>query len=107
EGAISGIIQMPGDEGAIPSLKPHISAIIPNPAMETATVSIWSPFEVSDAIIELYDIQGGLVKTIVLPILPKGNSAITIDLADYSSGAYMVILKTHRGTSTKNMVIIK
>ncbi|HPD33654.1 MAG TPA: T9SS type A sorting domain-containing protein, partial [Candidatus Kapabacteria bacterium] len=107
EGAISGIIQMPGDEGAIPSLKPHISAIIPNPAMETATVSIWSPFEVSDAIIELYDIQGGLVKTIVLPILPKGNSAITIDLADYSSGAYMVILKTHKGTSTKNMVIIK
>ncbi len=107
EGAISGIIQMPGDEGAIPTLKPHISAIIPNPAMETATVSVWSPVEVSNATIEIYNIQGGVVKSRVLPILPKGTSAINLNLSDYANGAYLLILKTPFGTAQKNLIIIK
>jgi hypothetical protein len=48
-----------------------------------------------------------LIKSISLQTIPQGTSAINLDLSDYASGAYMLILKTPFGTAQKDLIIIK
>ncbi len=104
EGAVSGI-EDSGD-GSAESMHPRINAVIPNPAVDAATVSLWLPRQMSGARLELYDARGGLVSARELT-LPAGSVAVEINLSSFTNGIYNLILRTADGISTKQLVIVR
>lgn len=105
EGAVSGIKEF--DDGSGSTLTPHISAIVPNPAMEKATVSLWFPSELNAVQLEVYDSIGTLVNKKFLTNLNRGTTAVELDLNTLPSGAYQVVLRTSLGVSNYKLVIVR
>lgn len=105
EGAVSGIKEF--DDGSGSTLFPRISSIVPNPAMEKATVSLWLPSELNAAQLEVYDSFGTLVNKKFLTNLNRGTTAVELDLKTFPSGAYQVVLRTSLGVSNYKLVIVR
>ncbi len=64
--------------------------IYPNPASETTTISFLNSEE-QQVTVELLDVQGKLLETILTPtLLPEGNQQINYSVASLSKGVYLV-----------------
>lgn len=76
----------------------------PNPFKNFTTI----PFELADAgkiKIELYDLQGRRLKTLVNDTYGKGKHEVKVDLSDLSRGIYLYQLKTGNGSQTLKMLV--
>ncbi len=80
--------------------------LYPNPAYNSTTISVAlsTPQEVS---LEIYDIQGRLVKTVANERASEGSHQYLVSLADMTSGVYYARLITDTFTSEKKLIITK
>jgi len=77
--------------------------IYPNPANNSTTVSIAlsTPQETS---LEIYDMQGRLVKTIAKERVSEGNHQYAISLSDITTGVYIVKVMSSQGVSVGKFI---
>ena len=85
-----------GDPSSITSALSLLTNIIPNPA--STFVTVYSSFQLTA--LEAYDLRGNKV----LDTKASGASA-TIDIADWPSGMYIVIVHTPAGNVAKKLVV--
>ena len=75
----------------------------PNPAVTIATIP-YTLKQNSEVIIELYDITGKYIKTLVSGYKIKGEHLITFSVDDLDSGTYFYTLKSNNLISTGRLV---
>ncbi len=77
----------------------------PNPANTAATVS-YSLDNAAQVGLNLYDINGKLVRTLVNGNVAAGNHRVDINTADLQEGVYFYTLTTDKFTATKRMTVV-
>ena len=78
---------------------------IPNPFSQTTYISFYLPEKVKNAVMQITDLNGKVLQTIVLK--DRGVSAVTIDATDFSQGSYLYSLIVDGKTvTTKKMVTV-
>jgi photosystem II stability/assembly factor-like uncharacterized protein len=78
----------------------------PNPFNPTTTIEFSLP--VKDAVtINVFDITGRLVTTLMNREMPAGTHKLVFDASKLSSGVYFYTIKTNAFTDTKKMILIK
>ncbi|MEG8947938.1 T9SS type A sorting domain-containing protein [Rosettibacter firmus] len=78
----------------------------PNP-FNPATVIEFDIPEITNVKLEVYDILGRKVKTILDERLEVGRYRVKFDGGDLSSGVYFYVLLTNKFSSVKKMVLVK
>ena len=78
----------------------------PNP-FNVNTVISFSLKEASPVTIDIYDITGAKVKTLVNADMSAGQHQVTWDASDVASGVYYYTLSANNTTETKQAVLIK
>ena len=72
--------------------------IYPNPASDVLNITADASIDTSDATLEMYDIQGRLVKQ-------YGNFVNQINISDLSAGVYILNIKKDGTVATKKLII--
>lgn len=78
----------------------------PNPFNPSTTI----PYKVArtgNVKIELYDVTGRLVRTLVDRQMQPGSYRITVNMRSLSSGLYLYRMQTSQGTQSRKMLLIK
>lgn len=83
-----------------------LSQNYPNPFNPETIIDYSIPVK-SEVTIELYDILGNKVRTLLDTSLDTGNYSISFNSSGLSSGIYIYSLKTGNFTGAKKMVIVK
>lgn len=79
--------------------------ITPNPVKALARINFTSDIN-SKGRIELIDINGKKIKTLVSPIkIEKGMNSYQIDLCDIKPGIYMLLVTTHEGFQVQKVIV--
>ncbi len=100
-----------GTGGDVPELVTELAGNFPNPFNPETNIA-FSLAETSDVRIDVFNIKGQKVKTLVNEKLDKGNHSIIWGGEDnldkqVSSGIYFYKMKAGRYTSTKKMILLK
>jgi len=78
----------------------------PNPFNPSTTIDFTVP--AADVVtLNVYNINGQLVRTLVNGTVERGAHSVTFDAAELSSGVYMYTLETSSQSLTKKMVLVK
>jgi hypothetical protein len=80
--------------------------IYPNPATNSTTVSV-SLSTSQEISLEIYDMQGRLVKALAKERVSQGTKQFNVSLTDMSTGMYYARLITENSTFEKKLVITK
>lgn len=101
----------PNQENTIPVVQTTLGNNYPNPFNPITTIS-YSVKDNAPVTLEVYNLKGQLVKTLVNEIQPSGNHQVTWNGTDNSgsavgSGVYYYRLRSGRFSSTKKMVLMK
>ncbi|MBA3972088.1 MAG: T9SS type A sorting domain-containing protein [Bacteroidetes bacterium] len=91
------------DESLIGSF--HFS-VSPNPIAKTAELK-YETQEQGSVRIELFDVKGQLIKTIINETQSKGSHVIIFDRSMLSAGNYFFTISNSLGTETKKVVIVE
>ena len=83
-----------------------LSQNYPNPFNPTTSISFSLP-EASDVRLEIFNIQGQKVTTLVNKQLEAGNHSINWDGRDAASGVYFYRIDAGSFTETKKMLLLK
>lgn len=78
----------------------------PNPFNPTTNISFDLPEE-SSVQLQIYDIQGKLVSTLVNETMDKGNYSVSFNSDGLPSGVYFYRLSTLNFTDIKRMLLLK
>jgi hypothetical protein len=78
----------------------------PNP-FNAATIINYSLPEATNVTIEIYDILGRRIETLIQEKQPAGVHTITFDASSLSSGVYFYRLQAGNDIETKRMVLLK
>jgi N-acetyl-anhydromuramyl-L-alanine amidase AmpD len=78
----------------------------PNPFNPATVIQFSSPFS-GVITLEIYDILGRKITTLLNEFKQAGTYRITADLKDFPSGVYYYTLKSNNFSSTKKMVLVK
>ncbi|NLA25484.1 MAG: T9SS type A sorting domain-containing protein, partial [Bacteroidales bacterium] len=78
-------------------------SIYPNPVRETTTLNFYLN-ENSDVNIQVFDIQGKLVRNMNFQNLDQGNNEKIMNFADLRGGMYMIKLSTKSETQTTRFI---
>jgi photosystem II stability/assembly factor-like uncharacterized protein len=78
----------------------------PNPFNPSTTISFSIP-NAGNVTLEVYDISGKLVKTLVNDFRQAGSHSVTMNASELASGVYMYKLISGSFTETKKMVLVK
>jgi hypothetical protein len=81
-------------------------SVSPNPIAKTAEIK-YQIAEEGNVKIELFDITGKLIKTIVNENQSKGSHLISFDKSSLSAGNYFFTISNGSGTDTKKIVIVE
>jgi len=105
---ISADIQMATSSEMSPDLpqRPELSQNYPNPFNPSTTIQ-FTLNRASDVTLEVFNITGQRVATLVRGALSAGNHRHTFDASGLSSGIYMYRLKTPEQMLTRQMILIK
>lgn len=76
----------------------------PNPFENTTTIQ-YSLSETSNVNLEIYNLQGKLVKTLNTGVQSSGSHELTFDLDKMTNGIYLSVLVTDRG-SKKQLIVL-
>lgn len=102
-GRDAGILDDPGSQ------LPEVFALhqnYPNPFNPTTTIPFDLPLE-SNVVIQIFDILGNRVATLVNESRPAGSHVVTFDAARYASGVYIIRMQAGGYTSTRKMMLLK
>lgn len=80
--------------------------IIPNPTTDLSSL-IFTLTKQAETSIEIFDLNGILVKTIIQGNLLPGNHYYQIDASDFNSGAYLAVVKSENTIITRKIVVIR
>ena len=80
--------------------------IFPNPAQDNATINV-TLSKSQQISLEMYDVQGKLVKNISKEKAITGKNQYQVSLADLAEGVYYVRLVSEEKTCSKKLVIVK
>lgn len=78
---------------------------VPNPANNTSTVN-YSLDNAAQVNMNLFDINGKLVRTLVNGNMAAGNHRVDINTADLQEGVYFYTLTTDKSIATKRMTVV-
>ncbi|MCD6162765.1 MAG: DNRLRE domain-containing protein [candidate division Zixibacteria bacterium] len=78
----------------------------PNPFNNSTTIS-YNLIKSSDVAVEIYNILGHKVKTLVNTVQHAGNYQVAWNAADLSSGVYFYTIKVGEIAQTKKLVLLK
>ncbi len=80
-------------------------SVSPNPIAKTAEIK-YEIAEQGNVKIELFDVTGKMIKTIVNENQSKGPHVISFDKSSFSAGNYFFTISNANGTETKKVVIV-
>lgn len=83
-----------------------ISEIEPNPVSSSSNVNIYLTNS-NNVNISIYDMAGTLIRTLQNGIMNSGNNQISINAADFNSGAYNVVITIGNESFVKKLNIVK
>ena len=75
----------------------------PNPASESVNVT-FSSEESANAVVSVMNLMGQMVYTDNVNI-HEGYNMVTIPVNQFTSGVYMVNIKTNKGMSTQKLIV--
>ncbi|MDR9367331.1 MAG: T9SS type A sorting domain-containing protein, partial [Balneolaceae bacterium] len=78
----------------------------PNPFNPTTQISYSIPQQ-SDVLLEVYDLTGKLITTLVNETVSSGTHSVTFDAENLSSGVYMYRLQTANRVLSRKLTVIK
>ena len=78
----------------------------PNPFSDRTTIT-YTLSEAGAVRLEVFDIQGRRIKTLVDRTLPPGRHRVEFDASRLSSGAYVYRLENPAGVQTRNMTLVR
>lgn len=81
-------------------------SVSPNPISKTAEIK-YQLAEEGNVKIEMFDITGKMIKTIVNENQSKGSHVINFDKSNFSAGNYFFTISNGSGTETKKVVIVE
>lgn len=81
-------------------------SVYPNPIAKTAEIK-YQIMEEGNVKIEMFDVTGKVVKTIVNENQAKGAHSINFDKSSFSAGNYFFTISNASGTETKKIVIVE
>lgn len=93
------------DGGETPS-QIQLNQNYPNPFNPTTQISYQVPQQ-SDVLLEVYDLTGKLITTLVNETVSSGTHSVTFDAANLSSGVYMYRLQTANRVLSRKLTVIK
>ncbi|MDZ7721008.1 MAG: T9SS type A sorting domain-containing protein [Balneolaceae bacterium] len=91
--------------GETPS-KVKLNQNYPNPFNPTTQISYQLPQQ-SNVLLEVYDLTGKLITTLVNETVSSGTHNVTFDAANLSSGVYMYRLQTANRVLSRKLTVIK
>lgn len=80
--------------------------LYPNPVTSLTKLKITSPVSAT-ASVQVFDLAGSLVSTILEDKIAQGETILDIDATNWNAGLYNIIVKTDLGTSTTKLVVSK
>jgi hypothetical protein len=83
-----------------------ILSVYPNPTQEKATVGL-KLTKAEKISLEIFDMQGTLIKTIAKEKLQEGNHEFHISVSDIAQGVYQIKLSTETLSSTKKLIVVR
>ena len=78
----------------------------PNPFNPVTFIPFDLPSE-QHVMLELYDVTGRLVQTLVNEILPAGRFSYHLDASDLATGVYIYRIETEKYSSAKKLILVK
>lgn len=84
--------------------KEGVVNVYPNPATTSLNIKIILP-EVAGVQVKVYDMKGGLVKTVTGPALQ--NHSLTLDVSNWAEGVYNVTITSQEQTINKRVSVIR
>ncbi len=103
--ALGGVLAVDYDNGTTPH-EFNLAQNYPNPFNPTTNIS-FTLAKASHVKLDVYNITGQLVKTIVDQDLALGNHTVTFDATNLASGIYFYRIITDNFTATKKMVLLR
>jgi len=88
-------------------LKVALYPAYPNPFNPTTTIRFSVETQHAVSLLQIFDIKGRLVETLIDRIIKPGNHKIQWDASNYSSGIYFAKLKTGNQVQTEKLVLVK
>lgn len=106
-----GTITLKRTQGALPEDQKdfnqfNLSQNYPNPFARETKIVFTLPAELP-TLLELYDIQGQKVKTLIKGTISRGKHEITLDGTSLSNGVYIYKLRAGRYSDSKKLIITK
>ena len=78
----------------------------PNPFNPTTQIR-FSLAQADETNLQLFNLQGQLLRTLVQGLLPAGEHNLTLDAGDLSSGVYLLVLRSDNQQAVKRVAILK
>lgn len=94
-----------GEPGETPS-EIKLNQNYPNPFNPTTQISYQLPQQ-SEVLLEVYDLTGKLITTLVNETVSAGIHSVTLDAQNLSSGVYIYRLQTGARTLSRKLTVIK
>tara|TARA_Y100001970_G_C14254379_1_gene874155 strand:+ start:1541 stop:4801 length:3261 start_codon:yes stop_codon:yes gene_type:complete len=83
-----------------------LSAAYPNPFNPTTSINLYIPIE-SDINVQVYDLSGRSVSTLLSGLQSRGNYNLTWDASDHASGMYLVRAENVDAISVQKILLLK
>jgi len=92
--------------GEDPSIETSLTDVYPNPAADDITVS-FSLERADRVILEIYDLSGRLVATVVNEVFEGSGNEVAWDASGLDLGIYILSMKAGKYTATERIMILR
>ncbi len=94
------------DDNKLININYYLSQNYPNPFNPSTKIDFYIN-KSADVVLDIYDLLGNKIKTIVNQYLAKGNYTINVDMGEFTSGVYFYKLNVDGNNYIKKMVLQK
>ncbi len=93
-------------DGEIPKFGDHLFSNYPNPFNPSTKIN-FSIREEARVLLEVYDLKGRKVDTLVQEVKPAGDYSITYQPKNLASGTYLVLMRAGSYRASQRMMLLK